>query len=95
MSLYNIYEGWKNHLLPSDRIKELIINVSEERLKICRECEHHSKFHSSIRPDEHCTYCGCSLLPKTKCLSCKCPVDKWSIILTEEQEKEINIEENE
>jgi hypothetical protein len=29
------------------------------------------------------------LSAKTKCLSCKCPIDKWLPVLTEEQEKEI------
>jgi hypothetical protein len=29
------------------------------------------------------------LSAKTKCLSCKCPIDKWLPVLTEEQEEEI------
>jgi len=87
-----IFEGWKNHLLPADSLKEKIDEVSEERLAICRACPLHSsnkEGYKSMRKDEHCTECGCSLLPKTKCLSCECPVDKWGPELTAEQEKEI------
>jgi len=39
--------------------------------------------------DEHCTDCGCPLDAKTKCLSCKCPKDKWLAVATEEEHEEI------
>ena len=77
MSLSQIYEGWKNHLLPEERTKAFIEHVSEERNNICEGCEFHSKNHKSIRPDAHCTNCGCTLSAKTKCLTCECPLKKW------------------
>ena len=77
MSLGQIFEGWKNHLLPEERKKAFIKHVSLERLAICNECEHHSKNHASVRPDAHCTNCGCTLSAKTKCLTCECPLKKW------------------
>jgi len=98
MNLKNIYEGWKNHLLPREDMKELINTVSKERLDICRACPFNSinakkTGYKSVRIDEHCTDCGCSLIPKTKCLSCSCPQNKWEAELTPEQEKEIDNEE--
>ena len=77
MKLNQIYEGWKNHLLPEEREKAFIEHVSQERLAICNECEHHSKNHKSLRLDAHCTNCGCTLSAKTKCLTCECPLKKW------------------
>jgi len=77
MSLSQIYEGWKNHLLPEEKQKAFIEHVSLSRLSVCDGCEFHSKNHLSIRPDAHCTNCGCTLATKTKCLTCECPLKKW------------------
>jgi hypothetical protein len=78
MSINQIFEGWKNHLLPEERKKAFIEHISNERLNICNQCEFHSKNHSSARPDAHCTNCGCTLAAKTKCLTCDCPIQKWA-----------------
>jgi len=77
MSLGQIIEGWKNHLLPEERTKAYIEHVSAERMNICNECEHISTKHNTIRLDVHCTNCGCTLSAKTKCLTCECPFKKW------------------
>ena len=80
MSLKQIYEGWKNHLLPEEQLKDFINYISEERMSICTECEEHSynkPEYTTVRPDAHCTNCGCTLAAKTKCLSCECPLKKW------------------
>lgn len=80
MSLGQIFEGWKNHLLPEERQKAFIEHVSNERLAICNNCEEHSsnkKDYKTLRLDAHCTNCGCTLAPKTKCLTCECPLKKW------------------
>jgi hypothetical protein len=80
MSLGQIYEGWKNHLLPEERKKDFIDHVSQERLAVCEACEEHSsnkKDYKSLRMDAHCTNCGCTLSAKTKCLTCDCPLKKW------------------
>lgn len=77
--LSEIFEGWRNKIVPPEALKEIIEVVSKERTSICEECPNHSKFHHSLRMDDHCTYCGCTLSAKTRCLSCKCPLDtpKW------------------
>lgn len=80
MSLSQVYEGWKNHLLPQERTKAFIEYISLERLAICSECDEHSankKNYKTMRPDAHCTNCGCTLSAKTKCLTCECPLKKW------------------
>ena len=89
MSLKQIYEGWKNHLLPDDQKKDFIEHVSKERLAICNVCEEHSsnkKGYSSMRIDAHCTNCGCTLSAKTKCLTCECPLKKWGATAIPEED---------
>jgi len=97
MSLRQIFEGWKNHLAPSEYLKEIIDQVSTERMAICRDCPFNSinakaNGYRSIRTDEHCTDCGCTLAAKTKCLSCYCPQGKWGPEVTDEQEKQFTDE---
>jgi len=41
-----------------------------------------------VRPDAHCTNCGCTLSAKTKCLSCSCPLNKWEAVLTDDEEEQ-------
>lgn len=89
MSLAQVIEGWKNHLLPEERIKVFIEHISNERLAICETCEEHSKNHKSIRPDAHCTNCGCTLSAKTKCLTCECPLKKWSATAIPEEDVKV------
>jgi hypothetical protein len=80
MSLAQVIEGWKNHLLPEERNKAFIEHVSKERNDICIQCNEHSynkPEYTTLRPDAHCTNCGCTLAAKTKCLTCECPLKKW------------------
>lgn len=83
-----VYEGWKNMLIPSSEMKETIEQISVERLQICDTCPKHSKFHKSIRPDDHCTECGCMLNAKVACLSCMCPLRKWLPVFNTQEEEE-------
>lgn len=84
MKLSEIYEGWRNALLPPEDLKEIIESVYELRMLQCSTCEHHSKFHNSSRPDDHCTNCGCTLMAKLRCLTCACPLDKWGPVKMDE-----------
>jgi len=95
LRISDIYEGWKNHIFPSEKLKDEIERVASERLRICDTCYHNSKFHKTLRLDRHCTICGCTLTAKTKCLSCNCPLNipKWKSVLTEEQEEKIGNDE--
>lgn len=86
MKIAEIYEGWRNNILPPEKLKDKIVEVSVERLSICEQCQHHSKNHKTVRPDAHCVSCGCTLSAKTKCLSCSCPISKWTAVLSDEQE---------
>lgn len=95
VNVKQIVEGWRNNLIPPSRLKETIEHTGKERMDICLGCEFHSdnakrlNKYKTMRPDAHCTNCGCTLAAKTKCLSCECPLGKWKAILTNEEEQEI------
>jgi hypothetical protein len=76
-----VYEGWKNNLFPATDMKPMIEQVSEERMIICKDCDLISSKHKTVRPDLHCTDCGCTLSAKTRCLSCDCPRDYWKAVI--------------
>jgi hypothetical protein len=83
-----IYEGWKNNLFPAKEMRSYIKQVGDERMAICEGCEFISTKHNSPRPDVHCTNCGCTLAAKTKCLSCECPLKKWTAVVSSPEEEE-------
>lgn len=91
-----IWEGWRNNLIPPENLKDLIHKESDIRLSICRKCDENSenkkkKGWTTLRMDEHCTNCGCTLSAKTKCLSCECPLKYWLSVSTLEEEQTINV----
>lgn len=83
-----IYEGWKNNLFPAKDMKDYIKQVGDERMAICEGCDLISTKHTTVRPDVHCTECGCTLAAKTKCLSCACPLNKWKAVIASGDEEE-------
>jgi hypothetical protein len=83
-----IYEGWKNNLFPAKDMKDYIKQVGDERMAICEGCDLISIKHTTVRPDVHCTECGCTLAAKTKCLSCACPLNKWKAVIASGDEEE-------
>jgi hypothetical protein len=95
LDLSKIYEGWRNNLIPPAHLKTLIDTTYQERMAICLQCPHHSdnakkNGYTSVRPDAHCTNCGCTLAAKTKCLSCECPLQKWTaVVKTQEEEQKL------
>lgn len=97
INLSEIYEGWRNKLVPPAYLKDVIDETVEKRMAICRGCEHYSENakkngYSTIRRDVHCVHCGCMLSAKTACLSCECPVKKWTAALSYEQQQDIEKE---
>lgn len=79
-----IIEGWRNHLIPPKDLKELIEEVSEKRLAICKPCEFNST-KNKIKVWSKCTDCGCPLIQKSKSLQSKCPKDKWEALTTKKE----------
>lgn len=73
LNFRQIAEGWKNTVIKNEDVEK----VANARLLICRDCEKHSSKNKTIRPDEHCTECGCPLISKTRCMTCECPLKKW------------------
>lgn len=92
LNFSQIFEGWKNNLLPAKELRQKIAQVSKTRMTICEACTYHSEVrkeklnYKTLRPDVHCTHCGCTLAAKTKCLSCSCPLGLWKEVMTEEEE---------
>lgn len=80
MSLLQIMEGWKNHFVPAEELRDIIEVVQKERLSICKDCEFNSDNCRSNYVVATCVKCSCILNMKTACLSCKCPVSKWDVI---------------
>lgn len=96
MNLMQIYEGWKNNLIPEKELKQQIEKVGKDRMDICNGCFYHSANrpnYKSLRPDAHCTDCGCTLAAKTKCLSCSCPRGHWDAVVTKEEEDKMDEDE--
>lgn len=89
-----ILEGWKNKILPDEDMKDFIENTSEKRMSICNECpfistKRNASLIGAIRPDVHCTDCGCTLSAKTRCLSCSCPQNKWVAEMSKKEEDDL------
>ena len=95
INIKHILEGIVNTI----QAKEEVEKVATERMKICGPCKFNSANTNkkSIRPDTHCTLCGCNLVLKTHSLSSSCPIKKWPALATEEEGEEIEkkLESNE
>lgn len=98
-NIKQIIEGWRNDLIPPENLKDIIKQVSEERLEICNACPYNSTLakengYKTIRLDYHCTSCGCPLRSKTKSLSSSCPLSKWEAFISDEDLKKLQDESN-
>lgn len=92
-------EGWRNDILPPSKMKEAILQMSEERLSICRDCPHDSlnKGISHLVKGEHCTLCGCPLAKKTKSPTSQCPLSppKWESYMNLGEYEKLNKQNDE
>lgn len=92
ISIKGILEGTWNSIF----LKEEIEKVAKARDEICRGCsmnsDHAKRFnkYKSLRPDFHCTVCGCDLHLKTRALSQNCPLNKWVAEMSEEEAHELS-----
>lgn len=68
-----IINGWTNLLNKKKHVEE----IASKRKEICSNCEHNSKFYKTLRFDEHCMECGCTLSAKVRSLESECPIGKW------------------
>lgn len=92
INIREVWEGWRNRLMPPKDLKQMIENTAEGRISICKACKHYSPNDPEAnkwRPDIHCTKCGCPLESKTRCLSCACPLGKWGEVVSNEDDIEI------
>ncbi len=92
IDIKGIMEGAWNSIF----VKQTVEEIAKQRTAICRGCSLNSDYqkrfnnYKSLRPDFHCTDCGCDLHLKTRALSQHCPKGKWLAQITQEQEYELN-----
>lgn len=94
LNFKEIFEGWRNKIIPPEDLKDAIEKVAGERRSICDTCPSQSENakkngYKTIRFDVHCTECGCPLAAKTRSLSSSCPLGKWPAVTTEAERAEI------
>lgn len=91
IDIKGIIEGVVNKVVAKRWVEE----VSADRMFICNKCDLFSENakqksgYTTIRPDPHCTECGCNLELKTRCMSCSCPLNKWTAIMSEEDWEQV------
>jgi uncharacterized paraquat-inducible protein A len=84
-----IFEGLKNYVF----IDEFVEQIHNERMEICNSCEFIDRTGSScVVPGTQpcCNRCGCSLKLKGRSLSSSCDEGKWSAIITQEEQEELD-----
>ena len=91
-----IYNGWRNLLLPKEKQRVVIKTTSSYRMEICNVCIYNSRNCKKMSLFKYCTICKCPLKAKTKCLICECPDTpaRWKAVfleMEEENEKETRI----
>lgn len=96
MKISHILEGIKNTIF----VQEEVEKIANQRNEICNTCSKNSansekeffdagKYHSTVRPDVHCTVCACNLHAKVRSLHTNCPIDKWASVATKEEAAKI------
>jgi hypothetical protein len=88
--LQEMYDGWKNLLVPDKEMYEVIERIAAARINICNTCDFHSdraikSTMTKLRFDKHCTECGCTLAAKTRSLTSECPIQKWKAVVKSEE----------
>lgn len=88
ISWKGILEGVYNSIFISEQVEQ----VARVRDALCRQCPLNSDIqkklgnYKTLRPDFHCTVCGCDLHLKTRALSQECPLGHWKAEMTQEDE---------
>lgn len=83
----DIIDGWKNYLMPADKV---VLSIAKKRAVICAECPAATHgLHTAILPDYsineiqgmYCSKekggCGCPLSTAVRSKDYTCPLDKW------------------
>lgn len=92
----HILEGIKNTIF----VQEEVEKIADYRNEICSICPKNSansdkpffdpgKYHSTVRPDVHCTICACNLHAKVRSLHTNCPIDRWPSVASKEEAAKI------
>jgi len=82
-------EGIKNSIIKNEYVEF----ISNERMVVCNECPSLDKEgNHCVVPGTNpcCEVCGCSLGYKTRALSSSCPENKWTAVISVEDEEKLN-----
>lgn len=90
IDLKGILQGVTNSIF----VKDVIEEMAQERLAVCRACPFNSEVARAegktiMRKDEHCLDCGCNLHLKSRAPSSECPQKKWLALATTEESRQI------
>ncbi len=92
--LDQVFEGVKNNIWKDEYVEI----IAGDRYSICKGCEEIDlKGDNCAAPGTQpcCSNCGCSLAFKVRALSTACPLNKWGVIMDENEEAKLKkIQEN-
>ncbi len=80
---------------------EAVSRVAAARKETCDRCPQNSEArklggHTTLRPDYHCTACGCNIRFKTHSMRAACPAEHWPAVdaITQTPDEEESYAEN-
>ena len=81
-----IMAGIKNSVIHKDYIEVM----AADRDKICSSCEHKGNKCTIPGTGPCCNICGCSLKLMQRSPSSECDIKKWTAVLSQQQEDQLN-----
>jgi hypothetical protein len=97
---FDVMKLWKTSKEIMEGIKNTVIRdkyveyIAKQRQNICLNCDDYDVVGSSCTmygTQPCCASCGCSLTFKTRSLSSNCPKNKWSELISIDEELELSL----
>lgn len=82
-------QGIYNKHLGQQWIRDLARHRYDNFCDTCEDNSKNKKNYTTVRPDEHCTLCGCNLEYKTHQLSSGCPKFLWKAEVSKKEAENI------
>lgn len=84
-----ILEGIKNKIFKQEHVEAVAKERWEQHCVRCESLDREGKKCTVPKTQPCCGECGCSLGLKIRSLSSSCPLNKWSALMTDEEEDEL------
>jgi len=84
-----ILEGIKNKVFKNEHVEAVAKERWEQHCVRCESLDREGKKCTVPKTQPCCGECGCSLGLKVRSLSSSCPLNKWTALLTNEEEDEL------